>query len=274
MLYNFDKVWEKRMQMEYLPLKREKNFYTWAGVIIVVFTAVVTGFMSQFNVFEAIKVMPGVLSFIFTDFLPPSYTALSNIANPLLDTFCMAIISTTTAALISMILAFLCAAPTMPHPVFKIAIRAFASLLRNIPALAWTIILVPAFGIGKTVGVIALTIGSLGSMIRFFTETIEEIDTGKIEAVKSSGGSYWQVLKAGVIPQCSPGLISWTLYSLELDIRASTIIGMVGGGGIGFYIQSTIKLFKYDHAAMAILIVGILVIIIEFFTKKIRERIM
>jgi phosphonate transport system permease protein len=262
------------MQMEYLPLKKEKDFYTWAGVLLVIFTAAATGYVSQFNVFEAIRVMPGVLSFIFTDFLPPSYVALPNIVQPLLDTFYMAVVSTVTAATISLVLAFLCATPTMPHPAFKIVIRAFASLLRNIPALAWTMILIPAFGIGKSVGVIALIIGSLGSMTRFFTETIEEIDIGKIEAIRSSGGSYWQVLRAGVMPQCTPGLISWTLYSLELDIRASTIIGMVGGGGIGFYIQSTIKLFKYDHAAMAIFIVAILVIIIELLTKKIRERIM
>ncbi|KUO69226.1 MAG: hypothetical protein APF77_03100 [Clostridia bacterium BRH_c25] len=262
------------MQMTYLPLKKEKSFYTWAGVFIVIFTGVVTGFISHFDAIEAIRIIPGVLSFIFIDFLPPAHTALPNIVNPLLDTFYMAVVSTVTAALISIVLAFLCATPTMPHPVFKIAIRAFASLLRNIPALAWTIILVPAFGIGKSVGVIALTIGSLGSLIRFFTETIEEIDTGKIEAIRSSGGSYWQVLRAGVMPQCTPGLISWTLYSLELDIRASTIIGMVGGGGVGFYIQSTIKLFKYDHAAMAIVIVAMLVLVIEYLSKKIRERIM
>lgn len=77
-----------------------------------------------------------------------------------------------------------------------------------------------------------------------------------------------------MIPQCMPRIISWTLYNMELNIRASTIIGMVGGGGIGLYIQSTIKLFRYDYAFMAILIVGMLVLRIELVSKKIREAIL
>lgn len=262
------------MQMTFIPLKKEKSFYTWAGIFLVIMTALVTGWISEFSVPEAIKALPGVMSFLFTDFLPPAAAALPNIAGPLLDTICMAVISTLTAAVISLFLALLCAAPTAPHIVFKVSIRAFASFLRNIPALAWTMILVPAFGIGKFVGVIALTIGSIGSMIRFFTETIEEIDTGKIEAIRSTGGSYWQILKSGVLTQCMPGVVSWTLYSFELDIRASTIIGMVGGGGIGLFIQSSIKLFRYDHAAMAILVVALFVLLIEYITKKTREVIL
>lgn len=258
-------------KLAYLPLKKEKNFNVWAGVLLIVLTVVITGQITEFNLTEAFLAIPGIVNFILTDFFPPAVKALPQITSPLLDTFYMAVVATVTSALISIGLAFLGATPTTPHLFFKVFIRALASILRNIPALGWTIILVPAFGIGKLVGVIALTIGSLGSMIRFYIETIEEIDTGKIEAVRATGGSYWQILRSAVLPQSLPSLISWTLYSFELDIRASTIIGMVGGGGIGFYIQSTIKLFRYDAAAMAIMEVALLVVIIEFISKKIRE---
>lgn len=262
------------MELGYIPLKKEKSLYTWIGVIIVLMTTIITGCLTEFKINEAIIALPGVLSFIATDFLPPEITIVPEFFPSLLDTIYMAFISTTTGAVFSLILALLCANPTTPHPVVKLVIRAFASLLRNIPALAWAIIFVPAFGIGKTVGLLALVLGSMGSMIRLFTETIEEIDIGSIEAIRTTGGTYWQVLKNGVLPQCFPGIISWSLYNFELDIRASAIIGMVGGGGIGFFIQFTIKLFRYKQATMAILTIAIIILLTESISKKIRERMM
>ncbi|MGB4438322.1 MAG: phosphonate ABC transporter, permease protein PhnE [Sedimentibacter sp.] len=259
---------------EHIPLKKEKNLHTWIGVFIVIFITFATGYLTEFDVKKAVLAMPGIFKFIATDFLPPDITAAPKFMSSLMDTFYMAFISTITGALISLILALLCASPTSPNRAVEFIIRAFASALRNIPSLAWTIILVPAFGIGKTVGLMALLIGAIGSMTRFFTETIEEVDLGNIEAIRSVGGSYWQVLKSGVLPQCYPGLIAWTLYNFELGIRASTIIGMVGGGGIGFFIQSTIKLFQYDQAMMAVIVVAVVVLIVEAASKKIREQIM
>jgi len=259
---------------ELIPLKKENDLRTWLFVVGVIFITLVTGYITEFDVKKAILALPGIFSFIAEDFLPPDITAVPKFMESLMDTFYMAFISTTTGAVISLVLALLCASPTSPNNVVEFSIRAFASSLRNIPSLAWTIMLVPAFGIGKTVGLMALLIGAIGSMTRFFTETIEEIDMGNIEALRSVGGSYWQVLKCGVLPQCYPGLIAWTLYNFELGIRASTIIGMVGGGGIGFYIQSTIKLFQYDQAMMAVLVVAVVVLIAEATSKKIREQIM
>lgn len=261
-------------QAPLIPLKKEKSFYTWAGVVLTAVAVWMTGIVAEFNLWDALKALPGVAHFLWTDFLPPNPKAIPNMIPPLLDTICMAIISTVTSAVLGLILALLCAEPTTPHPAVRIGIRAFASILRNIPGAAWALLLVPAFGIGKFVGVLALTIGSLGGIIRFFTETVEEIDRGGIEAIKAAGGSYWQILRGGVFPQCTPGLIAWTLYNMELDIRASTIIGMMGGGGIGLFIQSSIKLFRYDHAMMAIAIVTCFVLLFEIASKKIREEIL
>jgi phosphonate transport system permease protein len=257
-----------------IPLSKNKKFYTWAGVILVVAAALVTGRVTSFNLIDALAAMPGIIGFIIHDFLPPNFSVLPNIIEPLLDTLAMAVVSTMIASCISLVLAFVCAAPTTPHPALRVVLRAFASALRNIPSLAWVMILIPAFGIGKFVGVLALTIGSLGSLIRFFTETIEEIDRDKLEAIRAAGGSYWQMLRSGVIPQCLPGFIAWILYNFELDIRASAIIGMVGGGGIGFFIQMSIKLFKYSDAAVGILVVVAVVLIIEWTSKKIREAVL
>lgn len=262
------------METPYIRLNQGKSLYTWAGIVLILLSTAVTGVFSKFDLKEAVNAVPGLFNFIMTDFLPPAVSEIKNIAGPLLDTMYMAVIATVSATVCSLILAVLCAAPTTPNPLVKTAIRAVVSLLRNIPDLAWALILVPAFGIGKFVGLLALFIGSLGTLTRYFAETIEEINQGGIEAIRSVGGSYWQTLKCGVFPQCFPGLVSWTLYNLELNIRASTIIGMVGGGGIGLYIQSTIKLFRYNYAMMAILLIAVSVLILEFASKKIRSHLL
>lgn len=255
-----------------IALKKKDNKLSILVFVILILLTLITMKETEYKVIVALKAIPGIIDFIFKDFLPPAINSIPVLLPSLLDTIYMAIVSTVLGGIISLILALLCAEQTTPSKFLMVLIRAFASALRNIPALAWALIFVPAFGIGKTVGVMALVMGALGTMTRSFTETIEEIDLGGIEALRACGASYWQVLRNGVIPQAIPGIVSWGLYNFELDVRASTIIGMVGGGGIGFFIQSNIKLFKYRNATMAIIIVGLLVIVTEFISKKIREK--
>jgi phosphonate transport system permease protein len=259
--------------LPFIRLTKEKQWYTWLAIASVLVLTLFTATTSQFNIWELFLATPGILDFIFSDFFPPAIEALPSIWEPLLDTVFMSIVATISGALLSLLLALACARPTCRWRTVQLTTRALVSLLRNIPSIAWALILVPAFGIGKFVGVFALLISSIGSMTRFFAESIEEINLEGIEALRATGASYWQVIKHAVLPQCMPQLISWTLYNLELNIRASAIIGMVGGGGIGMYIQSTIKLFRYDYAAMAILLVAVSVILLEYGSNKIREKI-
>lgn len=256
-----------------IRLDNQKKSLVIIGAVLIALLTVITSIWTKYNLLEAGLAIPGVVNFILTDFLPPSVHAMPQLIPSLLDTIYMAIVSTVISGILALILALLCAETTAPSAFLRVLIRGFASALRNIPALAWALIFVPVFGIGKTIGVLALSIGALGSMTRLFTETIEEIDPGKVEALRATGASYWQTLRNGVIPQAVPGLLSWSLYNFELDVRASTIIGMVGGGGIGFFIQSTIKLFKYKQTSMAILIVALLILGVELISKRIREKV-
>src|SRR5206468_4361101 len=107
------------------------------------------------------------------------------------------------------------------------------------------IILVAAYGLGPLVGTLALVISALGNLIRAYAEVLEEIDMAQVEAVRATGAKYLQVLAQAVWPQFWTGFIAWSLYQLELNIRSSTIIGMVGGGGLGFVIQNGLKLFQF-----------------------------
>ncbi|MFM9282407.1 phosphonate ABC transporter, permease protein PhnE [Paenibacillus jiagnxiensis] len=213
------------------------------------------------------------LRFIFTDFLPPDFSVLPKLLEPAMQTLYMSVVATVIGSVVAGLLSFLAAATTTPHPFIQVFMRGVTSLFRNIPVVIWTILLVAAFGLGTIVGTMSLILISVGMLTRSYAEVLEEIDMGQVEAVRAAGGSYFQVLTQAVLPQFLPGFIGWSLYGFEINVRASTIVGMVGGGGIGFMLQSSLKLFQYQEASMAVLLVLVIVLLVEMITNRVRERI-
>ncbi|UPK46410.1 phosphonate ABC transporter, permease protein PhnE [Paenibacillus pabuli] len=211
--------------------------------------------------------------FIIFDFLPPDLSSLSQLIEPALQTLYMSVVAMVIGSIAAGMLSFLAAATTSPHPYLQVFVRAATSLFRNIPVIIWTILLVAAFGLGAVVGTMSLILISIGMLTRSFAEVLEEIDMGQVEAVRATGGSYFQVLSQAVFPQFLPGFIGWSLYNFEINVRASTIVGMVGGGGLGFILQSKLKLFQYQEASMAVLLVLVIVLVVETITNRVRERI-
>ncbi|WP_307208434.1 phosphonate ABC transporter, permease protein PhnE [Paenibacillus harenae] len=240
-------------------------------------------FLAALTVWSAIgtNFTPGALwggigdgaRFLFVDLMPPDTDKLPGLIGPALDTIYMSFVAMVIGALVASVLSIFAAATTSPHPVFQVGMRAFSAMLRNVPVIIWTILLVASFGLGKLVGTLSLIIVSIGMLVRCFAESLEEIDMGQVEALRSVGASYWQVITQAVLPQFLPSLIGWALFNLEVNVRASTIVGMVGGGGLGFTIQSGLKLFQYKEVSMAVLLVLAIVLATEFLTNRIRERI-
>ena len=260
--------------MEKLEIvKKEKKLQAWGIVILIIALTIWSAIGTDFTFYEVFAGTGLITKFIFLDLLPPEPAASVSLIGALLETVYMGFVAMVIGAFISLFLAFLAATTTTPHPLVQMVVRASTSILRNIPGLIWALILVAAYGIGTTVGTLSLIISSVGFLTRVFADSLEEIDPAKIEALKSSGANYFQILMQGVFPQFFPGFIAWSLYKLELNIRASTIIGMVGGGGIGFAIQKSIKLFQYKEVSMAILLVLVLILCTELLTRKIREKI-
>ena len=112
-------------------------------------------------------------------------------------------------------------------------------------------------------------------MINFskeFIETMDEISSDCVESLEAVGASFWQRVFNGIWPSCIHGFLSWFLYSMEVNIRASTIVGMVGGGGIGMVLLSYLKSFKYHRAAGIILAIAIMVILVELLTNRLRKK--
>lgn len=153
-------------------------------------------------------------------------------------------------------------------------IRGFATFLRNIPTLVWAFILFSSLGIGTGVGFIALLISTFAFMTRAFIEVIDEVSCDAMEGLTACGGTFWQKVCQGIVPTCLTQFIAWFLYCIELNIRASTIVGMVGGGGIGLVLFSYIKSFNYAGAAGIILVIAAMVIMVEFLTNYLRRKVL
>ena len=151
-------------------------------------------------------------------------------------------------------------------------VRTVFNALRAIEPLIMAIIFAVWVGIGPFAGVLALAVHSIASLGKLYSEAIESIDAGPIEAITATGASPLQVIVYGVIPQVIPPYISFTIYRWDINVRMSTIIGMVGGGGIGFILQQWINLFRYRQAGTAVWCIALVVAIMDYASSKVRER--
>ncbi len=196
--------------------------------------------------------------FITQDFLPPALPKASRIPgifSSILVTLALAMSSTTVAAVLAFFVSLFGSEKVSPFPRAAKAVRGFATFLRNIPALVWAFILFSSLGIGTGVGFVALCITSFAFMVRAFVETMEDVSQDCVESLQAVGASFPQRVSQAILPSCLSGFLSWFLYCVEVNIRASTIVGMVGGGGVGYVISNSLQGYDYGTAGVAILLV-------------------
>jgi phosphonate ABC transporter permease subunit PhnE len=150
--------------------------------------------------------------------------------------------------------------------------RTTLNTLRAIEPLIIALIFSIWVGIGPFAGVLALTLHSIASLAKLYSEQIESIDTGPIEALESTGANRLQTIMYAVVPQIIPPFVSFTMYRWDINVRMSTIIGFVGGGGIGFILQQQINLAQYRGAGVAVLAIAIVVSVLDYLSATLRER--
>ena len=155
----------------------------------------------------------------------------------------------------------------------SIIVRGIASLFRNIPAVAWSFLLLFSFNQSEFTGFLVLFLGSFGYLTRCFLETIDEISVGVIEALRATGASYLQIVVQAVIPLSITSVVSWLLYMVETNIRDATLVGILTGTGIGFVFNIYYKSFDYDIAAVIILCIVVVVIACEATSNYVRRQI-
>jgi phosphonate transport system permease protein len=151
-------------------------------------------------------------------------------------------------------------------------VRTILNIIRSIEPLIWAIIAIIVVGLGPWAGIIALTVHSIAALGKLYSEAIESIDPGPIEAIQATGANWFQIVMYAVIPQVIPPFVSFTIYRWDINIRMSTIIGLVGGGGIGLLLTQWIRVLDYKAAGIAIWFIAITVAILDYVSAEIRER--
>ena len=212
--------------------------------------------------------------FMVKDLYPPNFTKAMGVGDALLQTICMAIIASFVGGIISFCLCFFASYQTAPHPITVKIVRGFASIQRNVPNTIWLFIFRMSFGIGTAIGMVALLFNTVGYLTRMFAEVVDEVGRESMEALDSVGAGYLQKLFQCVIPASVPGFISWLLYSAEINIRASGVVGALGGGGIGLILSAYLSSFQYHVAFAIILILAATTIVVSFITDYLRKKVL
>jgi phosphonate transport system permease protein len=150
--------------------------------------------------------------------------------------------------------------------------RAVLNIIRSIEPLIWAIVMIIVVGLGPFAGILALTLHSIAALGKLYSESIESIDSGPIEAIQATGANWVQTVMFAVVPQIVPPFVSFTIYRWDINVRMSTIIGLVGGGGIGFLLVQYIRLLDYRSAGMAVWLIAITVAILDYVSAEIRAR--
>ena len=199
-------------------------------------------------------------------------------AEKMVETLFLALMATTMAVLIAVPLSFLGARNLMtrhlPGTVVYYCVRTGFNVLRSIEPLIMAILFAVWVGIGPFAGMLALGVHSIATLGKLFSEQIESVDRGPLEAITATGATPFQVALYGVVPQIVPQFLALTFYRWDINVRMSTIIGFVGGGGIGFLLQQWINLLQYNQAGTALLAIACVVITLDIASAKIREKIL
>ena len=214
--------------------------------------------------------VPWILDFL-RRMLPPDPSVLPAALAGALTTVEIALLGTTVAAVFALPLGFLSARNVAPAPVFHPA-RAVLNFFRSVDTLVYALIFVAAVGLGPFPGVLAVIAYTTTSLAKLYSEAIEGIDPGPVDAVTATGATRLQILRYGVLPQVVPLFLSYVLYRLESNIRAATVLGFVGAGGIGFYLQTYLRMIDYPAASTVLLVTVLMVMVVDTISSRLRER--
>lgn len=204
---------------------------------------------------------------------PPNVGYVTQLVTPVLETLQISILGTSLAVVLTMPFALLAARNISPHPIVYQVTRMLLNANRSIPDLVFALMFVAAVGLGPFPGMMAIAIGSIGFMGKLFAETFEQINPRQVEAVRAAGANSLQTFRYAVLPQALPLLAAYTLLLWEINVRSATILGLVGAGGIGLYLQTTMRLFQYQELAMIIIVIILMVTVIDQISAFLRARI-
>lgn len=242
----------------------------WAGWTAIIALFVWSAVATEVSIGRVIEGLPFMWDFI-RRMVPPDPSVLGNALRGAVQTIQIAVVGTAVAAVLALPMGFAAARNAAPPWLFYAA-RSLLNAFRAVDTLVYALFFVAAVGLGPFPGVLAIVVYTATVLAKLYSEAIEAIEPGPVEAVRATGATPLQVLRWGVLPQLVPQFLSFTLYRLETNIRAAAVLGFVGAGGIGFYIQTYLRLLNYPAAATVLLVLIVLVMIVDFASSRLRAR--
>ncbi len=200
---------------------------------------------------------------------PPNFSRWELLVEGLLESIQIAVLASALGILLSLPLGLM-AARNLSPAILSVPTRAFVAVCRSLHYVIVAILFVKAIGFGALAGVAALTVASMGFIAKLFAEAIEEISMKQVEAIRATGGGLGAVLLYGVLPQVASRFTGFCLYQLDSNLRNSTLVGIVGAGGIGGTLFAAFKRFDYDFVAAILIAIIALIFLAELVSGRIR----
>ena len=252
--------------------------FAYFGYLVLVLTFIAGFFVSQVSVYEFLSSRGlGGAKRLFLALLDPNWGIFEDALFAAIETIYMAFIATTVSLPLAFLFGFLAARNLMDSSpiLFSVysTVRFFLNLTRSIEPLVWAIIFSVWVGIGPFAGMLALCLHTVSSLAKLYSEQIENIDDGPIEAITATGAHPFQVIWYGVVPQIVLPYLSFTIYRWDINVRMATIIGLVGGGGIGTLLMQYQGLAKWNEVGMLVIMIAFIVWMMDYASSKIRAAI-
>lgn len=248
----------------------------WAGVAAFVVVTVWSADAIDFTLAPIVSDVNRVQR-VVAPFLQPewSYLADPGVQAAWWQTLSIAVLATLGGCALALLVALLASPVSSPHRVVHVLAKQVLSVLRSLPDVALGLLFVAALGVGSLAGILALTLFNLGICAKLTAETIDAVDPGPLEAVDATGAGTMARARVAIVPQILPNFISYVLYVFELNLRASVVIGLVGGGGIGSLIALQLKRIGWDgppRLAAIVVMLFVLVFLIDLLSRYLRRR--
>jgi phosphonate transport system permease protein len=230
--------------------------------------------MTQGTIWAFVYDAPRQGADILSRALPPRWSYIERLLVPLWDTLNMATIGTLAGIALAVPVAFLAARNTTPSVLFLRPVALFIIVAsRSINSLIWALLLVSIIGPGLLAGIIAIALRSIGFIGKLLYEAIEEIDQKQVEAVSATGASRMQVIDYAIVPQVLPTFLGISVFRWDINIRESAILGLVGAGGLGLQLQSSLNTLAWPQVTMIFLVILATVVVSEWISAKVRKAI-
>ena len=261
------KIWQQRT-----PLRQWMHWGGWLAAVML-FTYC-WQLVSDKTVWMFVWDAPNQAADMASRMVPPKWEYMSELWRPVWDTINIATLGTLMAVILAFPIAFLAARNTTPSTRFVRPIALFIIVSsRSINSLLWALMLVTIIGPGVLAGVLAIGLRSIGFCAKLLYEAIEEIDEASVEAIAATGASGPQILNYGIVPQILPAFAGISVFRWDINIRESTVLGLVGAGGIGLQLNASINTVTWTQVSVILLVILATVIVSEWVSAKVRHAI-